>query len=73
MSMLGASSGVDLICKMQLDGNLELAWIMFDHVKRVVGWMSLGAHVYNLVYYKVMTIAVCNMMYKMAEAQEQMW
>ena len=73
MSMLGAGSGVDLVRRMQLGGDLELAWIMFYHVKQVVGWTSLGAHVYDPVYCKVMTIAVCNMMCEMAEAQEQMW
>ena len=46
---------------------------MFDHVKRVVGWMSLGAHVYDPVYCKVMIIAVCDMMCEMAEAQEKIW
>ena len=39
----------------------------------MVGWTLLEAHVYDLVYYKVMTICVCDMMCKMADAQEQMW
>ena len=46
---------------------------MFNHVKRVVGWTLLGAHVYDHIYCKVMTICVCDMMCKMADAQEQMW
>ena len=73
MSTVGAGSGVDLVQRMQLSGDLELAWIMFDHVKRVVGWTLLGAHVYDPVFCKVMTICVCDMMCKMADAQEQMW
>ena len=73
MSTVGAGSGVDLVRRMQPGGDLELAWIMFDHVKRVVGWTSLGAHVYDPVFCKVMTICVCDMMCKMADAQEQMW
>ena len=73
MSTVGVDSGVDLIHKMQPDGDLELAWIMFNHVKRVVGWTSLEAHVYDPVYCKVRTIAVCDVMWQMAEAQEQMW
>ena len=73
MSTLGAGSGVDLVRRMQPGGDLELAWIMFDHVKRVVGWTFLGAHVYDPVYCKVMTIAVCDMMCKMAKAQDKMW
>ena len=70
MSTVGAGSDVR---RMQLGGDLQFAWIMFDHVKRVVGWTSLGAHVYDLVYCKVMTICVCDMMCEMADAQEQMW
>ena len=73
MSTVGAGSGVDLVRRMQLGGDLQFAWIMFDHVKRVVGWTSLGAHVYDPVYCKVMTICVCDMMCEMADAQEQMW
>ena len=46
---------------------------MIDHVKRVSGWTTLGSHVYDPEYCKVMTIAVCDMMCEMAEAQEQMW
>ena len=73
MSTFGAGSGVDLVRRMQPGGDLELAWIMFVHVKQVVGWTSLGAHVYDRVYCKVMTIVVCDMMCEMVEAQEQMW
>ena len=71
MSTLDVGSGADLVRRMQPGGDLELAWIMFDHIKRVVGWTSLGAHVYNLIYCKVMTIAVCDMMCEMAEAQNK--
>ena len=70
MSTIGAGSGVDLVRRMQPSGDLELAWIMFDHVKRVVGWTSLGAHVYDPMFCKVMTICVCDMMCEMADAQE---
>ena len=73
MSTVGAGSGVNLVRRMQLSGDLQFAWIIFDHVKRVVGWTSLGAHVYDPVYYKVMTICVYDMMCEMADAQEQMW
>ena len=46
---------------------------MFDHIKKVVGWTSLAAHVYNLIYCKMMAIIVCDMISEMAEAKEQMW
>jgi hypothetical protein len=32
-----------------------------DHVKHVNGCTTLTCHVYNLVYYKVMTNVVCHM------------
>jgi hypothetical protein len=32
---------------MQLGGNLQTVWIMFDHIKRVEGWMTLTCHVYD--------------------------
>jgi hypothetical protein len=36
MSEVGPGSGVHLVNQMQPGGDLEHAWIMFDHVKRVV-------------------------------------
>ena len=73
VSTVGAGSGVDLVRRMQPGGDLELAWIMFDHVKRVAGWTSLGAHIYDPVFCKIVTIYICDIMYKMADAHEQMW
>jgi hypothetical protein len=35
MSEVGPGSGVDLVKRMQLGGDLKDAWIMFDHVKCV--------------------------------------
>jgi hypothetical protein len=32
----GNDSGYDLEKRMQSSGNLQIAWIMFDHVKHVV-------------------------------------
>jgi hypothetical protein len=57
----GPGSGVDLIKRMQLGGDLENAWLIFDHVKRVKEWTTMACHVYNAEYCKVMTITVCNM------------
>ena len=58
---------------MQPGGDLALQFIMFDHVKRIDKWTTLGAHVYDLVHCKVMTICVCDMKSEMAEHQNQMW
>jgi hypothetical protein len=32
---VGPGSGIDLVKRMQPSGDLEDAWMMFDHVKRV--------------------------------------
>ena len=73
MSTISAGSSIDLVHRMQPRGDLQLIWIMFDYVKRVVGWTSLGAHVYDPIYCKVMRICICDMMYEMADAHKQMW
>ena len=70
MSTIGAGSGVDLVRHIQPGGDFQLAWIMFDHVKWVVEWTSLRAHVHDLVFCKVMNICICDMMCEMADAQE---
>jgi hypothetical protein len=61
MSKVGPSSGVDLVKRMQPGGDLQDAWIMFDHVKRIKKWTTMACHVYDSTYYRVMTIAVCDM------------
>jgi hypothetical protein len=68
MYVHGDGSGYDLIKRMQLEGDLQIAWIMFDHVKHVKGWTTLACHVYDFFYYKVMTIAICDMQFKNTEA-----
>jgi len=60
MSMHGDGGGYDLVKWMQPRDNLQTAWIMFDHVKRVEGWMALACHVYNSFYFKFMTITICD-------------
>jgi hypothetical protein len=46
---------------------------MFDHVKRVKDWTTMGIHVYDPDYWKVMTIAVCDMQLEAADVQERVW
>ena len=60
MSEVGPGSGVDLVRRMQPGGDLENAWMMSDHVKRVKGWTTMAAHVYDMVYQRIMTIACCD-------------
>ena len=70
MSSCGAGSGIDLVKRMQPGEDLENEWIIFDHVKRMKEWTTLGIYVYDPVYRKVMTIAVCDTKSEIAEAQE---
>jgi hypothetical protein len=46
---------------MQPGGDLEDAWMMFDHVKRIKKWTTMACHVYDSTYCRVMIIAVCDM------------
>ena len=61
-------SGLDLLKHIQLGGDLQDCWIMFDYVKRVENWTTMASHVYDSKYCKVMTIAICDMQSKDAEA-----
>jgi hypothetical protein len=58
---------------MQPGGDLEHAWIMFDHVKHVKNWTTIACHVYDSAYYRVMTIAFCDMQSEDATAQTVLW
>ncbi len=73
MSINGVGSGVSLVTRMQPSKDLLNAWIMFDHVKHVVGWTTMVYHVYGSTYCKVMTIAVCDMQPKGTKTQQMMW
>jgi hypothetical protein len=58
---------------MQLAGDLQNAWTMFDHVNRVIGWTTMACHVYNHDYYKMMTIMIYDMQSKDIKVQQIMW
>ncbi len=73
MFVHGDGSGCDLVKHMQSKGDLQIAWIMFDYVKRVESWTTLVCHVYNSFYYKVMMIVICDMQSKDMEVQCVMW
>jgi hypothetical protein len=36
----GSGSGMDVVKRMQPGGDLENAWLMFDHVKHVQEWIQ---------------------------------
>ena len=73
MSEVGPGSGVDLVKRMQVGGDLENAWMMFDHVKRVKSWTTMACHVYDSSYCRVMTIALCDMQSEDVAAQSVLW
>ena len=73
MSEVGPGSGVDLVKRMQVGGDFEDAWIMFDYVKRVRGWTTMACHVYDSSYCRVMTIACSDMQSEDTAAQILFW
>jgi hypothetical protein len=73
VSTYGPTSGVDIVTHMQLGRNFENVWIMFDHIKGVQGWITMGYHVYDMSYCKVLTIAICNMQFEDVDSQIFMW
>jgi hypothetical protein len=54
---------------MQPIGDLQNTWIMFDHVKCVVSSITMVCHMYDPIYYKMMTIVICDMQYEDTKAQ----
>jgi hypothetical protein len=73
MSEVGLGSGTDLVKQMQPSVDLEDAWMMFDHVKRVKKWTTMACHVYDSIYCRVMTIAIYDMQSEDAAAQSVLW
>jgi hypothetical protein len=74
MSMNGAAFEFDLVQRMQLGDDLQNAWMMFNHIEHVQGWMNMVCHIYyNLVHCKVMKIAFYDMKSKDMKAQCILW
>ena len=46
---------------------------MSDHVKRVKGWTTMAAHVYDGIYQQVMTISCCDFQSEDKDAQVLFW
>jgi hypothetical protein len=60
MSEVGPGSCVVLVKRMQPGGDLQDAWIRFDHVKHIKKWTTMIFYVYDSLYYRIMTIVVCD-------------
>jgi hypothetical protein len=52
---------------------LQIVWLMFDHCKHVEGWTTMACHVYDPIYFRVMTIVMFDMQVKDVEFQVLMW
>ncbi len=46
---------------------------MFDHCKHVEGWTTMACHVYDPIYFRVMTIVMFDMQVKDVEFKVLMW
>ncbi len=60
MSTQGLISGVELVIRMT-KGDLKTSWVMFDHIKKMHDWTTMGAYVYHPFGCCLMTIALCEM------------
>lgn len=74
MSTHRRGSGVDIVRRMSTDKcDLHRCWVVFDHVKRIEGWTTLAAYVYDPHYRGVMTITTCDMKAKDKLPQGLFW
>ena len=58
---------------MQVEGDIENSWIMFDHVKCLKNWTTMVCYVYDSRYYKVLTIVYYDMQFEDGAAQILFW
>ncbi len=47
--------------------------MMFDHIKKVHGWTTIGAHPYDLFCHRLLIIVLCEMKAKDFESQSLFW
>lgn len=65
--------GVGLMKHMQVGGNIEILFMIFDHVKCTKVWTMQTCHVYGNKYWKVLTIACCDIQSKDGATQTLLW
>jgi hypothetical protein len=68
----GLGSGVELVKRMT-KGDLRTFWVMFDHIKKVHGWTTIGAHAYYPFCHRLLTIVLCEMKVKDFGSQSLYW
>jgi hypothetical protein len=52
-------SGVELVRRI-IEGDLKTFWVMFNHIKRVHDWTTMGVHVYDFFWTFVDHCFVCH-------------
>jgi hypothetical protein len=45
---IGHTNGVDFMKHMQVGGDLQNAWIIFNHLNHVQGWIVMACHLYDI-------------------------
>jgi hypothetical protein len=51
---------MELVIRMT-KGDLKTSWVMFDHIKKMHDWTTMGAYVYDPFGHCLMTIVLCEM------------
>jgi hypothetical protein len=64
---------MDLVRRMHPAGDLDNEWMMSVRVKRVKGWTTMVAHVYDGTHQRVMTIACCDFQSEDKNVQVFLW
>ncbi len=59
--------------KKMTKGYQRTSWVMFDHIKIVHDWTTMGAHVYDLFCCHLLTITLCEMKAEDLESQSLFW
>ena len=66
-------SGVYLVRHMQRGGDMEVFWMMFDHIKHLHNYTMIAYHVYDNKHCKVSAIACCDMQLEDAQIHTLLW
>lgn len=66
-------SDVDLLKHMQVGGDIENCWLMFDHVKQLTNYTTLVWYVYDNKYCKVLAIVYCDIKFEDVQPKLCYW
>ena len=66
-------SGIDLVKRMQSGGDMEISWIVFDHVKQLCNWTIMACHICDNKHCKILTITCCDIQMEDSQAHMVFW